>query len=93
MQKLECAICQTERGKRNRLITDEDSRLREEPFCTAPYIHKNNQPKYHAMLLRAEEAAKRAGKYALWFSARDEPNNPAQVAKDPQKMEHGVVAN
>ena len=92
MQKLECAICQTERERRNRLITDEDARLRKEPFCTAPYIHKNNQPKYHAMLLRAEEAAKRAGKYALWFSARDEPNNPAQVAKDPQKMEKRLQA-
>ena len=44
------------------------------------------------MLLRAEEAAKRAGKYALWFSARDEPNNPAQVAKDPQKMERRLQA-
>ena len=65
MQKLECAICQTERERRNRLITDEDARLRKEPFCTAPYIHKNNQPKYHAMLLRAEEAAKQGGKYAL----------------------------
>ena len=44
------------------------------------------------MLLRAEEAAKCAGKYALWFSARDEPYHPAQVAKDPHKMEKRLEA-
>ena len=55
----ECTFCNIERQRRNRLLEPNDKRLHEEPFLSAPYVHKNNDPKYHAMLLRALESAKR----------------------------------
>ena len=59
MQELECAVCKTERERRNRVMAEEDPRVRQEPYLSAPFIHKNNEPKYHAMLLRAHEQAQR----------------------------------
>ena len=76
---MECSNCNKERERRNRLIGTADPRVQQAPFVTAPYIHKNNQPKYHAMLLRAAEDAKKRKKYILWFSSKDEAENPAQV--------------
>ena len=46
MQILECNICKKERDRRNRLLEGEDARVRQEPFLSAPFIHKNNEPKY-----------------------------------------------
>ena len=87
LQKLECPTCSEERSRRNRLLAPNDARVREAPFVSAPYIHKNNQPKYHATLLRAAEDAKMRRKYILWFPATDEPENPAQVSKTPAKLQ------
>ena len=84
MVSMECAVCNAERQRRNRLLEPNDKRLHEEPFLSAPYVHKNNDPKYHAMLLRAVEAAKRGGKqpqHILWVVAQDYFQNPKEVAK------------
>ena len=55
MQEMECTICKEERDRRNRVMAGDDPRVRREPYLSAPFIHKNNEPKYHAMLLRAHE--------------------------------------
>ena len=86
MQAMECDACERERERRARLLAPNDPRVHEERFVSAPYIHKNNQPKYHAMLLRAAEEAKKKRKFVLWFSATDDPENPSQVAKTPGKL-------
>ena len=83
MQMMECTICTEERERRNRLLGGEDQRVREEPFLSAPFIHKHNEPTYHAMLLRAAEEAKANRIYTLWFAAEDSPENPAQIVKKP----------
>ena len=57
---------------------------------TAPYVHKNNDPKYHAMLLRAVEDAKRGGvhpRHILWVVARDEAKNAQEFARTPEQLE------
>ena len=77
MQDLECPFCKTERERRNRVMAGEDPRVRQEPYLSAPFIHKSNEPKYHAMLLRAHEQAKMQRKHVLWFAAEDRPDNPA----------------
>ena len=71
---MECAVCSAERQRRNRLLEPNDKRFHEEPFLSAPYVHKNNDPKYHAMRIRAVEAAKRGDKqprYILWVVAQE----------------------
>ena len=65
LRALECTSCGLKRERRARLLAKNDIRIRQEPFVTAPYIHKNNQPKYHAMLLRAAEDAKKNEKSML----------------------------
>ena len=85
IQKLECSVCQAERERRNRVIAADDARVHNEPYLSSLFIHTNNDPKYHAMLLRAHEHAKRARKHVLWFQARDEAENPSQIARDPSK--------
>ena len=75
MQCLECSICSAERQRRNRVLDAEDPRVRQEPYLSAPFIHKNNEPKYHAMLLRASEQAKTSRKHTIWFAAIDTPEN------------------
>ena len=86
MQRMECALCRSERERRNRLLDNADARVRQEPYLSAPFIHKNNEPKYHAMLLRAAEHAKAARSYILWFQAIDIPENPAQIAGSTEKL-------
>ena len=86
MQTMECIICKKERDRRNRLLESEDERVRQEPFLSAPFIHKNNEPKYHAMLLRAAEEAKANRVYTMWFAATDTPENPAQIVKKPSDL-------
>ena len=49
-------------------------------------MHKNNEPKYHAMLLRAAKHGKKEGKHILWFAAVDEPDNPQQLAKSKERL-------
>ncbi len=72
-----CAICTAERTRRNRVVDSNDARVREEPFLSAPYIHRNNEPKYHALQQRLNR---------LWFAAQDKPCNPREIAKDPQQL-------
>ena len=71
---------------RGRLVSEGDERVRQAPFVNAPYINRNNEPKYHAMLLRAHEADKHAQKYVLWMGAQDTPSNPAEISKNPEKL-------
>lgn len=59
---MECDVCSAERQRRNRLLAPKDPRINSEPFLSAAYVHKNNEPKYHAMLLRAVEDANRREK-------------------------------
>ena len=87
---MECGQCQEERARRNRLIEPSDPRVRQEPFLSAPYIHRNNEPKYHAMLLRAVEQAKRSEgtpKYILWVRAKDTVQNPKEVGSTPAQVD------
>ena len=90
MQCQECGVCQAERSRRNRLIDVDDTRVKREPFLSAPYVHQNNAPKYHAMLLRAVEEAKRGSdgpKHILWVRAQDTPHNPKEIAATPAKVD------
>jgi hypothetical protein len=86
MQSMECTLCRAERTRRNRLLDGADTRVRQEPYLSAPFIHKNNEPKYHAMLLRAAEHAKAARSYILWFQAIDTPENPAQIVDKSENL-------
>ena len=86
MQCMECSICSAERRRRNRVINGEDPRVRQEPYLSAPFIHKNNEPKYHAMLLRASEQAKTDRQHTIWFAATDTPENPASIVTNPAKL-------
>ena len=89
MASLECAVCKNERERRNRLIADRDPRISHEPFLSAPYVHKNNDPKYHAMLLRSVEDAKRgedAPRHILWVVAQDTPTNIQELARSPAQV-------
>ena len=90
MQAMECSRCSAERDRRNRVLAAEDPRVHQEPYLSAPFIHKNNEPKYHAMLLRAHEQAKTQRKHILWFAAIDKPDNPAQIAKTPARLQQRV---
>ena len=67
----ECAVCGAERSRRNRLLSPQDPEAQQDKFVDAPYIHQNNEPKYHAALLRSREYAKRHGIHCLWFQAVD----------------------
>ena len=90
MQALECELCSEERRRRNRLIESNDARVYQEPFLSAPYVHQNNEPKYHAMLLRAVELAKRAPggpKYVLWVTAQDTVHNPQEIASSAAQVD------
>ena len=74
-----CGTCARERIRRNRLVDVSDERTKMEPFLSAPYINRNNRPKYHATFLRAEEWAKKRCLYRLWFFAQDTPCNPREL--------------
>ena len=86
MQALECSVCHAERERRNRVMAADDPRVRHEPYLSASFIHKNNEPKYHAMLLRAHEQAKTRRQHVLWFAAVDTPENPAEIVKTPAEL-------
>ena len=93
MVKEECAVCAEERKHRNRLVTVQDPRVRTDPFLHAPYIHRNNEPKYHALLVRAMEHAKRGAsgpRHVSWIFAFDRPVNPEEVSGT---REQAVVLN
>ena len=85
-----CEVCIAERRRRNRLVVPQDPRLVEEPFLNALYVHRNNEPKYHAMLLRAVEIAKRGPeepRHILWVRAWDKLDNPKEMGNTPQQIE------
>ena len=90
VQLLECESCKQHRDNRNRLVATGDTRVTQAPFLESPYVHKNNDPKYHALLLRAVEHAKRnvtGPKQILWFQAQDTILNPAEVAATEAELE------
>jgi hypothetical protein len=83
LQQMECETCKKHRNDRNRLIEQCDRRVNEPPFLQAPYVHKNNDPKYHALLLRSVEYAKRhpeGARQILWFCAEDTLLNPDELS-------------
>ena len=89
-QAPECEICSLERERRNRLVSPDDLRLRRRDFLQAPYIHKHNEPKYHALLLRAVENAKRNSdkpQQILWIVAEDTVQNPNEFAGSTEQLE------
>ena len=64
--------------------------MKHEPFLSAPYVHRNNEPKYHAMFLRAVEMAKRnpgGPLHILWIRAHDTPHNPQEIASTAEKVQ------
>ena len=90
MVTMECGACRQERNRRCRVVVPGDPRIKRPPFVDAPFIHQNNEPKYHALLKRAVEHAKRGGeapKHILWVVARDKPHNPAEIDGTPDQVE------
>ena len=90
MKCLECHICQTHRENRTRLLAPNDARIHDPEFLHAPYVHQNNEPKYHAMLLRSVEQAKHrydAPRHILWVTAQDTPHNPKEISGNPATMQ------
>ena len=86
----ECTACSIERKRRCRLVEPQDARVLRETYLSAPYVHQNNQPKYHAMLLRAVEWAKRSQSkplQILWVRAQDTPCNPKDIGRTPEKID------
>ena len=74
----------------NRTRQQDDEHVRQEPYVRAPYIHKNNEPKYHVMLSRAVEYAKRCEdgpKKILWVVAKDDPVHNAEIAVSKTQLE------
>lgn len=55
---------------------------------SAPLINKNNEPKYQVMLVRAAEQAKTDRKHIILVTAVGTPDNLAQIAGAPAKLEH-----
>ena len=87
IQEMESNVCKDTHANRNRLITENDARVRQPPFVIAAFVRKNNKPKYYALLLRAEEHAKPPGKYILWFAAYDKRANPQDIRRTPAAVE------
>ena len=74
MRALECAVCQEERAKRDRVVKSmEDPRFSMPPFAEAPYIHPHNAPKYDALVTRAIAFAKQHRLCINWVAALDQP--------------------
>ena len=72
----ECEKCATERKRRCRVLDSSDlsPALEDDArFQDAPYIHANNEPKYHASQIRALHFAKARKTMVLWFFAEDRP--------------------
>ena len=92
MQRLarECAVCAAERKRRCRQVASHLEKVSQEPFLRAPYVHQNNQPKYHAMLVRALEHAKRGGdtpEQVLWIQAKDTPLKPQDLGRTQEQID------
>ena len=90
LERIHCHVCYSERQRRNRLVETDDVRLKEEPFLSAPYVNRNNDPKYHAMFVRAVEIAKRSPsgpQYILWVCAQDSIHNPKEVGSTPELVD------
>eukprot|EP00973_Karenia_brevis_P026034 3592499-Karenia_brevis.AAC.1 len=71
----ECGICKHERRRRCCVLHAEDegmhSRMVEEPFASAPFVHPCRQPSRHATQLRALSFAKNRKRRLLWEVAND----------------------
>ena len=68
-------------------MTPQAAAVQESKFVDAPYVHQHNEPKHHALLLRAAEYAKRRKKYCVWFRAHDTIMDKAERPKDPFKLQ------
>ena len=87
MQALECETCKAARSDRNRLMISGDPRVRESTFLTAPFVHRTNDLKYHAMLLRAVGDAKHGQekpRHILWIMARDSSENNRDLTRSQE---------
>ena len=92
MQRLapECFTCRAERKRRCRLVSFHTEKVSQAPFLQAPYVHQNNQPKYHAMLMRALEHAKRGAstpQQVLWVRAVDTPIKTQDIGRSPEQVD------
>ena len=83
----ECSLCAERREERNRLLASGDPSVHQPPFVDAPYVHRNNEPKYVVANVRAQEVAKRSLSYCYWFKAEDHILNPEERPKDTKKLE------
>ena len=80
--RTECAQCKQERQDRRRVIqTEEDPRLRESAFLTAPAIFPNNDIKCEVNKIRAQIFAAETGQALTWSIARDKPGNKVLAQK------------
>ena len=79
----ECRLCKSRREERNRLLAAGDPAVQQPPFVDAPYVHRNNEPKYVVANVRAQEVAKRNRCFCYWFKAEDEIQTPDERPKDP----------
>ena len=82
MQNLECSVCKKDRQSKH-LVLDEnqDPRLQNEPFLSAPAIYQHNDPKYYIDEFRAQEFARTRNLCINWVVARDTPRH-----KDDQAL-------
>jgi len=83
-------VCIAQRRRRNRLLGPKDTRVHQPFFLGALFVHQHNEPKYHALLLRAVEHAKRGGQalaQILWVVAQYSPLNPEEFAASLAQME------
>jgi hypothetical protein len=83
----ECSLCKARREGRNRLLSAGDPSVQQPPFIDAPYVHRNNEPKYVVANVRAQEVAKRNRSFCYWFKAEDDIQNPEERPKDQTKLE------
>ena len=63
------------------------TRLTEEPFSRAPFVHPFRFPSYHAQQLRAIDFAKAENKRLMWITAHDVPSkNVSTVSKEKDEL-------
>ena len=88
MKAMECEQCRDERKRRARERTRGDRRHLSEPFVSAPYIRFYNQPKYHALQLRALRFARAHSRRVRWVQARDKPLAKEDKAASREALAH-----
>jgi hypothetical protein len=90
----ECDVCSQERLRRCRLVTKHPEEVKLSRFLHGQYVHQNNQPKYHVMLLRALEHAKRgadAPRQAFWVRAWDTPVKNSDIGRNAEEIDRKLL--